>query len=120
MLDWLPGIIVALVAAIPGCWGLIQQRHRTAAETGKASAETEGALVAAYKFLVGDLREQLNVAQQGLRIEREENRSLREVNAVLYEQNLHCGGLVTQLTARVALLEGHALYNTDNDVEEHE
>jgi len=108
--DWLPGVITAAIAAIPLCWGLVQTRR-------KIAAETEGALVAAYKFLVADLREQLDVAQHGVRLRDEENRSLREVNALLHEQKVHCEALMTMLTARIALLEGHALYNA-NDLDD--
>jgi len=115
--DWLPGVIIAAIAAIPACWGLIQTRRKVDAEAGQVKAETETAIVSAYKLLVSDLRDDLDVARQGLRIEQEENRGLREVNALLYEQKLHAEGMVTALTARVAMLEGRPLYNA-NDLDD--
>lgn len=117
MPDWLPGVIVAAIAAIPILWATIQQRRKINAETDKVSAETDGALVIAYKSLVSDLRERLDVALTGNRLKDEENRGLRETNALLYEQKMHAQGIVTALTARLAMLEGKPLYNA-NDLDE--
>jgi hypothetical protein len=108
--DWLPGVLTAIIMAIPACWGLIQTRR-------KVVAETEGAIVAAYKSLVTDLRERLEVALEGNRIKDEENRGLREANSLLFEQKIHCESVVTQLTARLAMREGRLLYNA-NDLDD--
>lgn len=57
------------------------------------------------------------MATQGLRIEKEENRGLKEANALLYEQKMHAQGIVTALTARLAMFEGKPLYNA-NDLDD--
>jgi hypothetical protein len=112
--DWLPGVIIAAIAAIPACWGLIQGRRKVDAEAGKVTAEAEAAIVSAYKLLVADLRDDLDVARQGVRLREEEVQGLKETIAVLFEQKMHAEAMVTALTARLAYYEGRPLYNAND------
>lgn len=93
MPDWLPGLLVALVAIIPALWGEIRQ-HR------KSKAETNNLLTQSYKTLVSDLRQQLDEERQGCAIRDEELRNVRVENTRLRDENAALVGYVQRLTAQ--------------------
>lgn len=109
MPEWLPGLLVALVAIIPAVWATLQQRR-------KVSADVDSALVQSYKLLVSDLRTELDEARQGCQLREEELRRAREENELLYEQKMSLLGHNQVLTARLAAVQDEKLVN-EKDME---
>lgn len=107
MPDWLPGVIIAVVAIIPTLWATVQQRRRV-------DAETDSAIAQSYKLLVDDLTKQIEEARQGCRVRDEELRNLKEENELLYEQKMALIGHNQVLTAHNASLRGEDLVNSLN------
>lgn len=92
MKDWVPGVLVALVAIIPGIWREVRTYR-------KGKAETDNVIVQSYKALVADLRQQIEEEQQGREICGEELQNARDEMAQLRDENGALVGYVQRLTA---------------------
>lgn len=122
MPDWLPGLLVALVAIIPNVWLNIQQRRKTNAEANKISAEADkvdvevqASLIHAYKLLLDDVRQERDEARQGCQLRDEKVRGLEAEVEILYEQKMALIGHNQVLTARLAAKMNRDLINSEDD-----
>ncbi len=92
MPDWLPGLVVAAIAIIPGIWREVGARR-------KGRAEADNVIVQSYKSLVADLRQQIEEEQQGREICGEELQNAQDEMAQLRDENGALVGYVQRLTA---------------------